>query len=58
MKEQMIDIIPIISFTFGSIFILTSGFGLLSSKLSILIGVVIFMVSITIGNVLKKKYYS
>ena len=54
MSQQKISFISIILLLLGSILMLVLGFGLISSKLAIVAGVVCFITSVFIDGIFKK----
>ena len=56
MSELIIDIISIIPLLLGSVLMLASGTGFISSRYPVLIGLLSFMVSGFVGIIFKKKF--
>lgn len=56
MSEQLIDVISIIPLSFGSLLMLASGSGFISSRYFLLAGLLCFLLYALIEGIFKKKF--
>jgi hypothetical protein len=56
MSEQLIDVISIIPLLFGSLLMLASGAGFISSRYSLLAGLLCFLLYGLIEGIFKRKF--